>query len=707
MNTATSPSASPLERSLLIVDDEELNRDVLSRRLERAGYTVVSAANGPEALDKIREQEFELVLLDSMMPGMNGVDLLKLLRATYSANELPVIMVTAVAESDKVVEALSLGANDYITKPVDFAVALARIRSQLNRKWAEEKLRQSEERLSLVAQGTNDGLWDWDIRSGKTYFSPRWKEMIGYGPDEFGNSKEAWFAAVHEEDRSRLRQELAALQQPGGPSEFSSEHRILHKDGEWRWMLTRGMVLRDATGAAVRMAGSQTDVTRDRAFDVLTGLPNRVLFSEVLQRGIRQYQQDRANSFAVFFMDLDRFKIVNDSLGHLAGDKLLKEVSVRLMTALRSSGTATSAEPLAARLGGDEFAVFFPGIGSVDEANHVAAQIQRELYAPVDLDGKKAFTSASIGIAFPNAHTTSGADLLRDADTAMYRAKALGKGGSLVFDEEMRAQMVQRLELETDLRFALERDEFAVYYHPKVNLMTGTLVGFEALVRWNHPTQGLLMPGHFISLAEETGLIVQIGAWVLREACRKVHDWHRVHPSEPPIEVSVNLSVRQFRQPDVVEQIRQILEETQIDPSCLQLEVTESVFIGDTEDALQTLLALKQLGVGLKVDDFGTGYSSLNYLTKLPFDAIKIDRSFVTNMMEDDNSLEVIKAIIVLAKTLGKQVIAEGIETQDQLQRLLELGCGYGQGYLFSQPVNDQVAEQIITGDIPTVPAQK
>lgn len=698
-------------RSLLVVDDEELNRDVLSRRLTRAGYRVEMAAGAEEALAKIQQNGYELVLLDSMMPGMTGVDLLQMLRGTYSASELPVIMVTAVHESEKVVEALALGANDYITKPVDFAVALARIQSQLNRKWAEEALRESQERYSLAARGANDGLWDWDFRTERVYLSPRWKEMLGYAADELGEAgpdtdPELWLSRVHREDQVRLRRDLAAIRQTHGANEFVHEHRMLHRDGSWRWFLARGTVLRDREGNAVRMAGSQADVTRDRAFDPLTGLANRVLFLEMLDRALEQLRSDPARIFAVLFLDLDRFKLINDSLGHAAGDKLLKEVGQRLDKAAHANAPARSGDALVARMGGDEFALLLPGVSNSGQAKALAALIQKELCLPVELDGRTAFTSGSIGIALaqPGVADRPGAgaaDLLRDADTAMYKAKALGKGVAMVFDQEMRDQAVLRLELETDLRYAMERNEFEVQYQPKVSLTSERLVGLEALLRWRHPVRGMIQPMQFIPIAEETGLIVPIGLWILRESCERTRAWHAAHPSDPPIEIAVNLSVRQFQQPDLVEQVRRILVETGLPPHCLQLEVTETVLVDDSEEALRILWALKELGVGLKIDDFGTGYSSLNYLTNLPFDAIKIDRSFVLNMMSDDTSLEVIKAIIVLAKGLGKEVVAEGIETKEQLARLQSLGCGFGQGFLFSRPVDEYVVRQMLSEGMP------
>lgn len=677
------PSAD--KPKLLVVDDEAFNRDLLARRLERAGFAVHTAASAPEALAEIEKGVCELVLLDNMMPGMSGLDLLQLLRATRTPSDLPVIMVTALNESERVVEALNLGANDYVTKPIDFPVALARIHAQLHRKEAERALRVSEERFALAARGSNDGLWDWDLRTGTIFFSARWKEMLGYLDGELKSTEGEWFGRVHAEDAGQLTDALNTARSDQGPNEFINEHRVRHRDGTYRWMLSRGMVQRDAAGRAVRMAGSVTDVTRNKAFDALTGLPNRVLFHETLGRRLAEYRAGETSSLFLLFLDLDRFKIVNDSLGHQAGDTLLVEVARRLRQSLRLRPGRD--QDLVARLGGDEFALLLSGGLGAAEAEQVAQRILLSVRQPVRLEGREVFPSVSIGLAEGNLCYQEANELLRDADTAMYRAKAAGKGRVTRFEPSMREEAVERLELEADLKHALDKDEFRLFYQPKMNLASGLLVGFEALIRWQHPKRGLMAPDYFIPIAEETGLIVPIGNWVLEKACETVKVWQDQFPLEPPLEISVNLSVRQFREPGLVEQVRRAIEKSGIDPGSLQLEVTESVLIRDFGDAGETFAGLKALGVGLKIDDFGTGYSSLQYLARLPFDSLKIDRSFVFRMCDDTQSLDVVRTIVDLARNLGMQVVAEGVETEEQVEQLRSLGCGFGQGFYFSRPV--------------------
>jgi diguanylate cyclase (GGDEF)-like protein/PAS domain S-box-containing protein len=684
----------------LLVDDDTTNQDLLSRRLKRAGYDTEVAGSGYEALDVLARREVELVLLDSMMPGLSGIELLRQLRRRFTPARLPIIMVTALGESERVVEALNLGANDYISKPVDFPVALARIKAQIERKRAEDALRESEERYALAARGTNDGLWDWDLETQRVYFSARWKAMLGYEESEIGDNPEEWLSRVHKEDRAPMRAELAAHWDATAAKECAIEHRVLHKDGSYRWMLSRGVVERNARGEAVRMAGSQTDITSGKAFDPLTGLPNRTLFHHNLVACLERAAQEPGFPFAVLFLDLDRFKVINDSLGHMAGDELLIHVAQRLRSAVRNAppaGTAYRGEDhdLIARLGGDEFAILLENV-DLDGAVRIADRIRDSIHAAFKLESKEVFTTVSIGIAPGNSAYRTPTEILRDADTAMYKAKSLGRSRFEVFDAEMRAQAVARLELESDLRRAVDNQEFVLYYQPKVSLKTDKIVGVEALIRWRHPERGIVPPDEFISLAEETGLIVPIGLWVLREACTAMHRWHAEFPAIPPLEVSVNVSVRQFREPDLQAQIAAILAETQLDPKTLQLEITESVLMDDLDSVAGLLGRLKTLGVGLKIDDFGTGYASLKCLSRLPFDVLKIDRSFVLNMSEADGTGETIRTILLLAENLGMEVVAEGIEKKEQLVELQSLHCDYGQGYYFSPPVEREALGELI-----------
>jgi diguanylate cyclase (GGDEF)-like protein len=552
--------------TLLLVDDDAMNRDALARRLTRSGYKVLTADGGATALRMIREHRIDAVLLDVMMPGLSGIETLRQLRQSRSVADLPVIMCTAKDESDDMVEALDLGANDYVTKPVDFAVALARIRAHV----------------------------------------------------------------------------------------------------------------------------------MTRRADPLTGLPNRVLFMDRLERLLAS-SQAAGTGFAVLFLDIDRFKIINDSLGHVAGDELLVEIAKRLESSLRASDTVARFEGnhTLARMGGDEFTVLLDGIGDGDRALAIANRLCAAVAQPFQLQGREVVTSISVGLVVSANRYQRAEDMVRDADTAMYRAKELGKARCEVFDTSMLTAAEERLGLEQDLRRALERQELELYYQPIVSLSESRLTGFEALLRWNHPVRGLVLPAKFIPVAEDTGVIVPIGTWVLHEACRQLRRWDEEFPAARDLVVNVNLSARQCTHPDLLQEVRRILDDTGVAPSRLKLEITEGVVLEHSEVVGNVLRELRTLGVQLGLDDFGMGYSALSYLQNFPFQTIKIDRAFVSDM-ESGSNTEIIRAIVALAEGLAMDVTAEGIETADQVNRLQGLSCEFGQGYYFDKPLTSEHARTIL-----------
>ncbi|GAC1499780.1 MAG: hypothetical protein NVS2B14_13000 [Chamaesiphon sp.] len=487
----------------------------------------------------------------------------------------------------------------------------------------------------------------------------------------------------------------------GMTSHLESEYRMLHKDGTYHWFLSRGIADKDTNGNVYCMAGSQSDITNRKlaeaelfhnAFhDALTGLSNRALFMDRLKHTLEFAKRRSDYMFAVLFLDLDRFKVINDSLGHQSGDELLIALVKRLMNCVRSGDTI-------ARLGGDEFTILLEDIKTINEAKEVADQIQVQLQLPFKLSNQEVFTSVSIGIASSQQGYKEPEEIIRDADIAMYHAKALGKARYAVFDSTMHERAVNILRLENDLRRAISASEFQVFYQPIVELSSGKMTGFEALIRWEHPERGWISPVEFIPVAEETGVIVPIGYWVLREACRQVTLWHQNFQNSPPLTVSVNLSGRQFKEPDLLEKIKKILCETALEPSSLKLEITESVIVENGKAASVILMQLRNLGVQIYIDDFGTGYSSLSYLHQLPFDALKIDRSFISRMCIDSESSEIVKTIINLAHNLGVYVVAEGVETAEQQLRLTEMdeSNGHGQGYYFSPPLDSIGVEALL-----------
>lgn len=566
------------------------------------------------------------------------------------------------------------------------------------RKQMEAALREKEERYALAMQGTNDGLWDWNLKTNEVYFSWRWKSMLDYQEDKIGNTVDQWFSRIHPGDVERVKMEilnhLTELNQ-----QFECEYRILCGGKTYRWMLSRGVIVRDALGKAYRIIGLQTDITdrkvteeqllHDALHDSLTGLSNRVLFMERLSHAMSLAKRRRNYAFAVLFFDLDRFKLINDSLGHSVGDQLLIAIARRLQQHLRLGDTV-------ARLGGDEFTILLEDIKDISLVTNIADRLQEELTRPFNLSGQEVFTSASIGITLSTLGYDHPEELLRDADIAMYCAKASGKARYEVFNITMHTRAAALLQLETDLRRGLERQEFQLYYQPIVSLNTGAITGFEALIRWQHPHRGLVSPAEFVPIAEETGLIIPIGWWVLREACRQMRLWQLQFPEYSSLVMSVNLSAKQLTQPNLLEHIIQILQESQLSPRSLKLEITESVIMENAESATTMLLQLQALGIRLSIDDFGTGYSSLAYLYRFPTHTLKIDRSFINKIDVDNEQLEIVRTIVTLAKNLGMDVVAEGVETVKHLAQLRALNCECGQGYLFSQPVNSQTATKFL-----------
>jgi diguanylate cyclase (GGDEF)-like protein/PAS domain S-box-containing protein len=567
------------------------------------------------------------------------------------------------------------------------------------RKEAEKALREAEVRYrTLVEQIPAITYIDRaDGSDEPLYTSPQIEEMLGYTAEEWLEGR-LWSECLHPVDKERV---LAADERfESGGERFSEEYRLFAKDGSVVWVREDAVLTRDDTGGPLYWQGVLFNITERKALeeqlqrqalhDTLTGLPNRALFSDRLQHAVARTQR-RGGKVAVLFMDLDNFKVINDSLGHNAGDELLVGVTGRLRASLRPEDTA-------ARLGGDEFAILLVDLNNVDEATLVAERIGDKLRAPFELAHRETFVTASIGVAISGTTGTPRwpEELLRHADLAMYRAKHSGKARYAIFEEAMSARAMERLELSNDLRRALEREEFAVHYQPQVSLATGKTMGFEALVRWEHPERGQLLPARFIPLAEETGLIVPIGQWVLREACHQAKEWNRQYPSDPSLIVCVNLSAKQLRDPNLYRVVGQILEESGLEPGSLELEITESVAMEDAPATAAALEELHTLGVRVIIDDFGTGYSSLSYLEKFPMDYIKIDRSFVGELEGETGSRVLVKVMIDLVHTLGLEVIAEGVETTGQLERLREMGSDIAQGRYFSRPLPSEAAASLL-----------
>jgi diguanylate cyclase (GGDEF)-like protein/PAS domain S-box-containing protein len=591
-----------------------------------------------------------------------------------------------------------LGVTDFLIKGRLDAASLERsIRYAVRHHAVLRELRETQDRYALAVRGANDGIWDWDLVGGTIYYGPRWKQMLGHSEDEIGRAPDEWFDRVRPEDLGHLRAAVDA-HLDGLTPHFESEHRMRHADGSYRWVFSRGVAVRDREGRATRVAGSMADITHrkvaeerlrhDARHDSLTGLPNRTMFLDHLELSLSRAKRDPGYRCAVLFLDLNRFKRVNDAFSHAVGDQLLVGLAQRLKAAMRAGDTV-------ARLGGDEFTVLLHDIPSVDSAIEVARRIQATVGRAFSTEGRDLIVTASIGIAASEPGSEA-SELMRNADIAMYEAKVGSEDGIAVFTASMRRRVVGQLRLEAELRETIERERLRVFYQPIVEIDNGRLVGLEALARWPSESERDVSPIEFIPVAEDTGLIRPLGRLVLREACTRVSGWRADGLVDDDVTVSVNISARQLGEAGLLEDISGALAEAALPPRALRLEITEGTIMRDPERMPAVLDELEKLGVGAHIDDFGTGYSSLTFLRHFAGNTLKIDRSFVAGICGEDGSAEIVSTIIDLAGNLDLAVIAEGVETTEQLRKLHRLGGRYAQGFLFAEPLEPDGVEDLL-----------
>ncbi|HEY0459994.1 MAG TPA: EAL domain-containing protein [Pyrinomonadaceae bacterium] len=683
---------------LLIDDDEEdyiLTRYVFDEFKDHQ-FKLEWVDNFEDGLRAVGENRHDIYLVDYRLGEGTGLELLR--EAIKNGCPAPIILLTGQGDKEIDFQAMQAGAADYLVKSELTAPLLERaIRYNLKHARSLEEIQNSEAKFRSVIQTASDAILLADEKGKITLWNKAAESIFGYREEEIVGFPVTSIMGVKYAQKAisaGLQFTLENVLKPFDGKLIESTGR--RKDGSEFPLELSGSVWRTSDG--VYYTGILRDITERRAaedrlvheatHDSLTGLPNRAHFTTILQDAITCSKENENHRFAVLFLDLDRFKVINDGLGHVIGDKLLIALAGRLASCVRPGDVVS-------RFGGDEFTILLNKIGDCSGVTEVAERLQQKLSEPFFIDSFEVFTSASIGIILSEASYGDPESFLRDADTAMYRAKETGKAHYEIFNKAMHVRNMNLLQMENDLRKAIERDEFCVYYQPIVMLESAETNEFEALVRWNHPERGFISPNEFIPVAEETGLIVQIGEWVLRESCRQINEWRKLFPHKQ-LSVSVNLSAKQLMHPNLVRRVKEIMSGGNLPPVCLKLEVTESMVMDNAEMALEVLSELCALGVRLSTDDFGTGYSSLSYLHRFPFERLKIDRSFVGKMDSDAKSEEIVRTILTLAENLHLEVVAEGIETEKQFLRLRELGCALAQGYFFSKPVAAREAEKIL-----------
>jgi diguanylate cyclase (GGDEF)-like protein len=705
---------------VLIVDDDITSRYLAVEALALAGIEISEADHGAQALETLTAETLpDIVLLDVVMPIMDGFETCARIRALERGARLPVLMMTGLDDEESVNRAYESGATDFVTKPVTPQLLLHKIRYMVRAGEATEQLVLSQHRLAAAQRIAQIGHWEWDLRSGRVHWSEQALAIMGATGGGDLHSLQTLLEKVPKNDRPRVASWFDMVEATREAAELN--HQIIGATGEERYFRQLVEPHTDKAGKVIRLYGAVQDITALRLaeehihrlayYDSLTGLPNRVFFLQQLEKTLRLIHRHERRG-ALLFLDLDNFKRVNDTLGHNSGDMLLQAVAERLVTSVRASDVIVRRELAedrhnVARLGGDEFTVLLAEIRSDQDAARVARRIIESLAKPFKLQGNDVVVTPSIGITvFPQDGEHS-SDLLRNGDMAMYHAKRAGKNTYKFFDASLNATAMQRLKTETALRAAIDNDELRLHFQPQFDVLSGSMCGVEALLRWTHPELGEVPPEEFIPIAEETGLILPIGEWVIEQACRQLRQWRA--ENVPVARVAVNVSASQFNSGDLPELIAGILTRYGIEPGWLELELTETILMTQAEESVKMLQKLKDIGLQLAIDDFGTGYSSLSYLKRFPIDRLKIDRSFIANIENDRDNAAIAEAVIAMAETMSLHVTAEGVENDRQLSLLREQRCGEVQGYLLGRPTPPEqichMLEALQTATETTAPA--
>jgi diguanylate cyclase (GGDEF)-like protein/PAS domain S-box-containing protein len=681
----------------LVVDDEMVVRILVREALEQSGHEVCEAENGAQALERFIEHRPDIVLMDIMMPGMDGFTACSQLRGLVGGSRVPILIMTGLDDAESIAHAYEQGATDFITKPLNPMILSHRVRYMLRGSHTLDALIKSEARLGLAQRIAKIGNWEWRPDTDQFTASAELCRLMGIRSQDFAGTFDAFIQLVHAEDRNRVDEALKRILSERVPCDI--DHRLVLPNGADFTVNLQAEAVFDQQLKALSVVGTAQDISERKQseqeihrlayFDSLTGLPNRVLFKDRLTQALLHARRYRT-TLAMLFLDLDRFKVINDTLGHNVGDLLLKQVADRLAESVRHSDSVSRSVEKEenysfARLGGDEFTVLLTNLREVQDAGKVARRIVEAMAKPFSIEGNEIFVTVSVGIAIFPVDGDSVDALLKNADSAMYHAKEEGRNNFQFYSNTLNAAANERLILEGELRHAVDREEFVVFYQPQIDLRTGGIIGAEALVRWQHPQRRLLPPAEFLPAAMDTGLIRAIDEWVLRTACRHNQTWQQ--RGKMPVHISVNISNSLFHSNTLLSVVEEALSQTGLTPACLELELTESIVMRNVDASIAMLTTLKAMGVQLSIDDFGTGYSSLSYLQRLPLNTVKIDQSFIQEILTQAQPAPIVRAIIAMAHSLNLLVLAEGVEQEAQRTILLDEGCDYAQGYLFGRPM--------------------
>ncbi len=688
------------EPLLLVVDDELVSRLYIEKALINQGYDVITAENGVEALEMIKKHSPNMVIMDVIMPIMDGYATCSAIREQEGQFNIPILMLTALDDIESVEKSFDAGATDFVIKPVNLPIFNQRVRYGLKTRETDIQLQTNQYRLAQAHKVAQLGYWDWDIEAEHLYWSDEVYHIFSIPLSNHSINYEKFLAKVHPDDKEKVNFAINQSLRYGDP--FSIEHQVIQPNDELQVIHQHAELIKNKEGKVIRMLGIAQDITeryltqekiRHLAYyDSLTDLPNRTLFHDRLNHAIELANRGE-DEIAVFLIDLDRFKFINDSLGHDIGDIFLQSVADRLAKTTRAADTM-------ARLGGDEFALVIEGVKSEQGVLEVAKKLLEALAGTHFIQDNELTSSGSIGVTISTPETRNKEVLIKQADLAMYKSKGDGGNKFSFFNKDMKSRAHQLLIIENELRKALDKDELKVFYQPKICVKTGRIKGVESLIRWQHPEKGLVPPTDFVPIAEETGLIIPMGKWILEQACQQAHYWHQQGHSD--LIVSINVSPKQFHYKGFIEDVKNAVKNSNISPHLVELEVTESCTIADIDKTISLLNTFRKLGIRISMDDFGTGFSSLSYLNQLPLDTLKIDRAFIKDINANGENGELTMLIIAMAKSLDLSVVAEGVEKEEQLSFLQDNNCDEYQGFLASAPIVAHQFEKLLNNGITT-----